>query len=74
MKKLINNDTLKLQKIENLLFALITIIQQKSESKPNLSILTQRGLLQQLSIAPQYLKILGTKWFETIKTAYQRYA
>ena len=51
-----NNESLKLQKIENLLMALLSIIQDKSEQKPSLGILTQKELLQELSIAPNTLK------------------
>ncbi|WP_270343399.1 hypothetical protein [Lactococcus petauri] len=49
-------ETLKLQKIENLLMAALALIQQKSNTKSQLSILTQKELLEQLNIAPNTLK------------------
>jgi hypothetical protein len=51
-----NTDTLKLQKIENLLTTLLAIIQQQSNPKPPLKIMTQKELLKQLDIAPNTLK------------------
>ena len=38
--------------IEKLLATLVTLIQQKSETKPSLGILTQKELLSQLNISP----------------------
>lgn len=49
-------DILKLQKIEDLLNAVLTLIQQKSDTKSKLSIMTQKELLDQLNIAPNTLK------------------
>lgn len=51
-----NTDTLKLQKIEHLLTTLLAIIQQQSNPKPPLKIMTQKELLKQLDIAPNTLK------------------
>lgn len=53
--------------IEKLLVTLITLIQQKSEAKPSLGILTQKELLSQLNISPNTLKSwenLGLKRLE----------
>lgn len=54
--KMMNNDTVNLQKLEKLLMSTLALIQQKLESKPQLSIMTQKELLEQLSIAPNTLK------------------
>ncbi len=53
--------------IEKLLATLVTLIQQKSETKPSLGILTQKELLSQLNISPNTLKSwenLGLKRLE----------
>ena len=53
--------------IEKLLATLVTLIQQKSETKPSLGILTQKELLAQLNISPNTLKSwenLGLKRLE----------
>lgn len=51
-----NNETLKLAKIELLLKTLLSFIQNQSEQKPSLGILTQKELLGQLNISPNTLK------------------
>lgn len=54
--------------IEKLLATLVTLIQQKSETKPSLGILTQKELLSQLNISPNTLKSwenLGLKRLES---------
>lgn len=53
--------------IEKLLLTLVGLIQQKSESKSSLEILTQKELLSQLNISPNTLKSwenLGLKRLE----------
>lgn len=53
--------------IEKLLATLVTLIQQKSDTKPSLGILTQKELLSQLNISPNTLKSwenLGLKRLE----------
>lgn len=53
--------------IEKLLTTLVTLIQQKSEKKLSLGILTQKELLSQLNISPNTLKSwenLGLKRLE----------
>lgn len=53
--------------IEKLLATLVTLIQQKSETKLSLGILTQKELLSQLNISPNTLKSwenLGLKRLE----------
>lgn len=49
-------ETLKLQKIGDLLTTVLTLIQQKSNTKSQLNIMTQKELLEQLNIAPNTLK------------------
>lgn len=53
--------------IEKLLATLVTLIQQKRDTKPSLGILTQKELLSQLNISPNTLKSwenLGLKRLE----------
>lgn len=51
-------DSMKLQKIEELLTNLLSIMYQKNDTKSMIGIITQKELLAQLNIAPNTLK----KW------------
>ena len=72
-------DTLKLKKIETLLTAVLTLIQQKSNTESQLRIMTQKELLKQLNIAPNTLKTWERKGLnrleppiENCRTAYYK--
>ena len=60
-------DTLKLEKIEALLTAVLTLIQQKSNNEPQLRIMTQKELLKQLNIAPNTLKTWERKGLKRLE-------
>lgn len=60
-------DTLKLKKIETLLTAVLTLIQQKSNTESQLRIMTQKELLKQLNIAPNTLKTWERKGLKRLE-------
>lgn len=60
-------DTLKLEKIEALLTAVLTLIQQKSNTESQLRIMTQKELLKQLNIAPNTLKTWERKGLKRLE-------
>lgn len=62
-----NSDTVNLQKIEELLMTILALIQQKSDSKAQISILTQKELLDQLNIAPNTLKTWERKGLKRLE-------
>jgi hypothetical protein len=62
-----STDSFKLQKIEELLATLLTIIQHSQSSKSSLGILTQKELLQQLNIAPNTLKSWENKGLKRLE-------
>lgn len=60
-------DTLKLEKIEVLLTAVLTLIQQKSSTESQLRIMTQKELLKQLNIVPNTLKTWERKGLKRLE-------